>query len=518
MLAAAFVALPRLLARAGTWGHPQRRSDDKGKRTLIVGAGTTGKQVTKELFASTRLGMLPIGFVDDNKSKHGHMLCDLPVLGSLSDLRELISKHDVAELVIAMPSASGTVIRQVVRAALDSGISTLTVPSLPEIISQKGGGASLREVEIQDLLRRDPIETDMASVAALATGETVLITGAGGSIGSELCRQLGRLAPTKLVVLGHGENSIFDIYHELRESFPDVKIVPVIADVRDRDRMMQVVTACRPHAVFHAAAHKHVPLMEDNVVEAVTNNVTGTRNTVDASLAADVQHFVLVSTDKAVRPTSVMGASKRVAEQIVQHAATKHDRNFVSVRFGNVLGSRGSVVPMFMRQIRAGGPVTVTHPEMQRFFMTIPEAVQLILQAGALGRGGEVFVLDMGEPVKVVDLATDLIRLSGLEPGQDIKIQFCGIRPGEKLYEEMFFSAEHVMPTVHPKVLRARNGLLAEGTMRKIDALAKSALNGDGEEEIRKLLRELVPDFQPHGPPTPRDTATPHREFTAAIA
>lgn len=517
MLAGAFVALPRLLARAGTWGHAQRRRDDKAKRTIIVGAGTTGKQVTKELFASARLGMLPIGFVDDNKAKHGHMLCDLPILGSLADLRALISRHDVAELVIAMPSATGTVVRQVVRAALDSGISTLTVPSLPEIISQ-GSTASLREVEIQDLLRRDIVETDLASVAALATGETVLITGAGGSIGSELCRQLGRLAPTKLVVLGHGENSIFDIYHELREGFPDVQIVPVIADVRDRDRMMKALAAYRPHAVFHAAAHKHVPLMEDNVVEAVTNNVTGTRNTVDAALAAGVNHFVLVSTDKAVRPTSVMGASKRVAEQIVQHAATRHDRNFVSVRFGNVLGSRGSVVPMFMRQIRAGGPVTVTHPEMQRFFMTIPEAVQLILQAGALGRGGEVFVLDMGEPVKVVDLATDLIRLSGLEPGHDIKIQFCGIRPGEKLYEEMFFSAEHVLPTDHPKVLRARNGLLAEGTMRKIDVLAKSALEGYAEEEIRRLLRELVPDFQPHGPPTPRDNATPHREFTAAIA
>jgi FlaA1/EpsC-like NDP-sugar epimerase len=518
MLASGFVALPRVLIRTGVGGHPQRRKDDRAKRTLVVGAGTAGKQVAKELFANSRLGMLPIGFVDDDVAKLGHMLYDLPVLGPLADIRQIIGKHDVAEIVIAMPSAAGTVVRQVVRAALDSGISTLTVPSLPEIISQKGSSASLREVEIQDLLRRDPVETDLASVAALATGETVLITGAGGSIGSELCRQLGRLAPTKLVVLGHGENSIFDIYHELREGFPDVKIVPVIADVRDRDRMMKVMEVYRPHAVFHAAAHKHVPLMEDNVVEAITNNVTGTRNTVDAAIAAGIHHFVLISTDKAVRPTSVMGASKRVAEQIVQHAATKHDRNFVSVRFGNVLGSRGSVVPMFMRQIRAGGPVTVTHPEMQRFFMTIPEAVQLVLQAGALGRGGEVFVLDMGEPVKVVDLATDLIRLSGLEPGQDIKIEFIGIRPGEKLYEEMFFTAEHVLPTEHPKVLRARNGLLAEGTTRKIDALAKGALASENEDTLRKLLRELVPDFQPHGPPSPRDRATPHREFTAAIA
>ena len=518
MLAGAFVAFPRLLARTGTWGHPLRRRDDKAKRTLVVGAGNTAKQVTKELLGNSHLGMVPIGFVDDNFAKHGNMLCDLPVLGPLSSIRELIAKHDIAEIVIAMPSASGTVIRQVVRAALDSGISTLTVPSLPEILSQKGNSASLREVEIQDLLRRDPVETDMASVAALATGETVLITGAGGSIGSELCRQLGRLAPTRLVLLGHGENSIFDIYHELRETFPDVDIVPVIADVRDRDRMFKIMALHRPHAVFHAAAHKHVPLMEDNFVEAITNNVTGTRNTVDAALAAGIERFVFISTDKAVRPTSVMGASKRVAEQIVQHAAAKNERNFVSVRFGNVLGSRGSVVPMFMRQIQRGGPVTVTHPEMQRFFMTIPEAVQLVLQAGALGRGGEVFVLDMGEPVKVVDLATDLIRLSGLEPGHDIKIQFTGIRPGEKLYEEMFFSAENVLPTDHPKVLRARNGLLADGTMRKIDTLAKCALAGRDDDELRELLRELVPDFQPHGPPLRRDPAATDREFTASIA
>lgn len=518
MLASAFVALPRLLARAGTWGHPQRRRDDQSKRTLVVGAGMTAKQVTKELLANPRLGMIPIGFVDDDPAKHRHMLCDLPVLGALSDIRTLIARHDVAEVVIAMPSASGAVVRQVVRSALDAGISTLTVPSLPEIISKKGNSASLREVEIQDLLRRDPVETDMASVAALATGETVLITGAGGSIGSELCRQLGRLAPTKLVLLGHGENSIFDIYHEMRETFPDVEIVPVIADVRDRARMTTIFARCRPHAVFHAAAHKHVPLMEDNLVEAITNNVAGTRNTVDAAVAAGVSRFVLVSTDKAVRPTSVMGASKRVAEQIVQYAATRHNKNFVSVRFGNVLGSRGSVVPSFLRQIRAGGPVTVTHPEMQRFFMTIPEAVQLVLQAGALGRGGEVFVLDMGEPVKVVDLATDLIRLSGLEPGRDIKIQFTGIRPGEKLYEEMFFSAENVLPTDHPKVLRARNGLLADGTMRKIEVLAKAAEAGHEDEPLRELLRQLVPDFQPHGPPTRRDGAAADRELTVSIA
>jgi len=335
------------------------------------------------------------------------------------------------------------------------------------------------------LLRRDAVETDLAAVAELATSETVLITGAGGSIGAELCRQLARLAPARLVLLGHGENSIFDIFQELTLSFPDVDIMPVIADIRDRNRIFHIFQQHRPHAVFHAAAHKHVPLMEDNVL--------------DAAIETNVQHFVLVSTDKAVRPTSVMGATKRIAEQLVQHAATKHHRNFVSVRFGNVLGSRGSVVPTFLRQIRAGGPVTVTHPEMRRYFMTIPEAVQLVLQAGALGRGGEVFVLDMGEQIRVVDIATDLIRLSGLEVGADIEIKFTGVRPGEKLYEEMFFTAENVLPTDHPKVLRARNGLLADGTIRRIEALTRSTDSGRPEDEIRKLLQTLVPDFHPHG-------------------
>jgi FlaA1/EpsC-like NDP-sugar epimerase len=333
----------------------------------------------------------------------------------------------------------------------------------------------------------------------MATGETVLITGAGGSIGSEMCRQLARLAPSRLILLGHGENSIFDIRQELCEAHADIKIIPVIADVRDAARMLSVFRTYRPHAVFHAAAHKHVPLMEDNVVEAITNNVAGTLNVVDAALDTGVDHFVLISTDKAVRPTSVMGATKRIAELIVQHAALKHDRNFVSVRFGNVLGSRGSVVPTFMRQIRAGGPVTVTHPEMQRYFMTIPEAVQLVLQAGALGRGGEVFLLDMGEPIKIVDIATDLIRLSGLSVGTDIEIRFTGMRSGEKLYEEMFFSAENVISTHHPKVLRARNGILPEGTMRRVDALTRAALSlGLGDDELRQQLRDLVPDFHPH--------------------
>jgi len=498
LLTGALITFPRLMVRI-TRQRFRRRRDDVGKRVLIAGAGDAGKLVVKELFATSQLGLEPIGFVDSDATKHGHMLAGLPVFGPLAHIPEIVERYGVAEIIIAMPSAPGTVIRQVVRAALSCGIPTRTVPSLPEIISRQGNATGLREVQIEDLLRRDAVETDLAAVAELATSETVLITGAGGSIGSELCRQLARLAPSRLIVLGHGENSIFDIFQELSLSFPDVEILPVIADVRDRSRIYRIFQYYRPHAVFHAAAHKHVPLMEDNVLEAVTNNVSGTKNVVDAAIETNVQHFVLISTDKAVRPTSVMGATKRIAEQLVQHAASKHHRNFVSVRFGNVLGSRGSVVPTFLRQIRAGGPVTVTHPEMRRYFMTIPEAVQLVLQAGALGRGGEVFVLDMGEQIRIVDIATDLIRLSGLEVGADVEIKFTGVRPGEKLYEEMFFTAENVLPTDHPKVLRARNGLLAEGTVKRMDALMRATDAGRPDEEIRKLLQTLVPDFHPHG-------------------
>ena len=521
-LTTAFAALPRLLARTVRMHNPRRRRNDPGRPALIVGAGDTGKLVAKELLANPKLGLDPVGFVDDDPAKQNHMLLELPIMGPLSSIKAVVEQHGISELIIAMPSARGDVVRKVVRAGLDCGVSTLTVPSLPELISAKTNGTSLREVEIQDLLRRDPIETDLAAVAELVTGETVLVTGAGGSIGSELCRQIARLAPARLVLLGHGENSIFDILHEIRADFPDVTVLPVIADVRDRKRIAAVFRQHRPHAVFHAAAHKHVPLMEENVIEAITNNIFGTINVVDAALDTSCTHFVFISTDKAVRPTSVMGATKRVAELIVQHAAVKYDRNFVSVRFGNVLGSRGSVVPTFLRQIRAGGPVTITHPEMQRYFMTIPEAVQLVLQAGALGRGGEVFLLDMGEPIRIVDIATDLIRLSGLTVGNDIEIKFTGMRPGEKLYEEMFFSAENVLTTDHPKVLRARNGILPEGVMRRIEALTRAAQEEHPDEELRKLLRTLVPDFHPHPMPPISSAPTPSKanenEAPAALA
>lgn len=494
-LSAGAVALPRLFIRL-LGRRTQWRRLEAARRVLIVGAGAAGEVIVKELLSHPQLGLNPIGFVDDDRSKHGHRLCDLPVHGSLSAIKDLVLRYDVEEVIIAMPRAPGAVVREVVRAAMEAGVKTRTVPGIFDIISGRVAVASLRQVEIQDLLRREPIQTDLEQVRVLATGETVLVTGAGGSIGAELCRQLARLEPAQVLVLGHGENSIFDVMAELNEHYPNIDAVPIIGDVRDRERMRLVFERYRPYSVFHAAAHKHVPLMEENMAEAVTNNVLGTRNIAELSAECGVEHLVLISTDKAVRPTNVMGATKRVAEQIVQEIAEIHCRNFVAVRFGNVLGSRGSVVPTFLRQIQAGGPVTVTHPEMRRYFMTIPEAVQLVLQAGAIGKGGEVFVLDMGEPVKILDLATDLIRLSGLEVGNDIEIRFTGTRPGEKLYEELFFDSESALPTGHPKVLRAKNGVLPIGLSTVVDLLVDGARAGWSDEQLRNLLVRLVPDFR----------------------
>ena len=497
LLSLGIIAAPRLLARIGGWRAAERGlGQGEQRRTLIAGAGAAGCMIVRELLDNPELGLTPIGFLDDDRRKHGQRLTGLPVFGASGDMARIVEREDIREVIIAMPSARATVIRDVARAALDCGIKARTAPGLTDILAGRVIVNALRQIEIEDLLRRDPIQTNLKEVAKLASGRTVLVTGAGGSIGSELARQIAQLKPATLVILDHAENPIFHVQNELRLRHPGLRIVPVIADVRDRRRMMQVLERHRPFAVFHAAAHKHVPLMEENSIEAVTNNVKGTQNLVDAAVAADVKHLVFISTDKAVRPTSVMGATKRVAEHIVRHAALKHRRNYVAVRFGNVLGSEGSVVPTFMRQIRAGGPVTVTHPEMRRFFMTIPEAVQLVLQAGALGHGGELFMLDMGEMVKIVDLARDLIRLSGLEVGTDIEIRFTGMRPGEKLYEEMFFDHEEATPTGHPKVLRATDHL-PHHQMELIDDLITAAMQGIDDTEIRQRLCRIVPDFTP---------------------
>ncbi|MBA3888916.1 MAG: polysaccharide biosynthesis protein, partial [Gemmatimonadaceae bacterium] len=476
ILTPAVITIPRIVLRS--WARRElngRKSPASGRRALIAGAGDAGGMIAAELLSNPQLGIVPVGFLDDDPFKRGLHLRGLRVFGPLSTLAEHVKRHEVDEVITAMPSAPGAVIRELVKVAATAGVNVRTIPGLYEILSGSKSVSTLRQIEIQDLLRREPIETDLEEVGRMITGRVVLVTGAGGSIGSELCRQIAQLSPARIVALGRGENSVFEILQELQVTYPHIDVAPAIVDVRDERRLDAVFAAHHPHAVFHAAAHKHVPLMEASVDEAILNNVVGTQNVAECCSIYGAERLVLISTDKAVRPTSIMGATKRVAEGVVHAVADREQKNFVSVRFGNVLGSRGSVVPTFMRQIAAGGPVTITDPEMRRYFMTIPEAVQLVLQAAVMGRGGETFVLDMGEPVKIVDLATDLIRLSGLEPGTDVEIKFTGARPGEKLYEELFFGSDVATPTVHPKVLRARDTHFPPSMALMVDRLAEAA-------------------------------------------
>lgn len=494
LLAIAVLAGPRLLARV--LRARVQRAPGARVNAIAVGAGAAGQLIARELKNSARSHCDIVAFVDDDPEKRGKYLHGIRVEGKIADLPRLIELHDAKEVILAIPTARGTMVRRIVEMARVAGANVRTVPNMSDLVSGRVTINQLRPVEIQDLLRRDPIVTDPAVVQEQIEGQVVLVTGAGGSIGSELCRQIAGHRPSLLVALDHSENQVFEIENELRSRWHDVKLAPVIADVRDSSRLERVFEQYRPHTVFHAAAHKHVPLMEGNVVEAVTNNVMGTRNVVDMALQVGTQHFVLVSTDKAVRPTSVMGATKQIAELIVRRAAARAHRHFVAVRFGNVLGSRGSVLPTFLRQIAAGGPLTITHPEIRRYFMTIPEAVQLVLQAGALGEGGELFVLDMGEPVKIVDLARDLLRLSGLEEGQDIDIQFTGLRPGEKLFEEVLFGDEDVRQTAHPKVIRVLASEPPATVESRIDDLIRLVALSPGEEaRIRQSIIDLVPDF-----------------------
>jgi FlaA1/EpsC-like NDP-sugar epimerase len=506
LLAAAIMAFPRIAVRFAARNPITTRRAQH--RAIIIGAGNLGQSILRDLSQSSSLhsNILPVAFIDDDPHKIGQMLGGLTVVGAVTGLGAAIETWQASEVIIAVPGAKGAFIRKVVEATAPYGITPRIVPGVRDLIDGRIGALGLRKVAIEDLLRRDPVTTDLAAVAELIRGKIVLVTGAGGSIGSELCRQIAPLGPAKLVILDHSENQVFDIHNELLKSFPKVAFEPVIADLRQSRRLGRVFDRHCPDTIFHAAAHKHVPLMEENVVEAITNNILGTKNVIEAATACDVQTFVLISTDKAVRPTSVMGCSKRVAEQVVRAAAQATGRNFLSVRFGNVLGSRGSVIPTFLRQIEAGGPVTVTHPDMRRFFMTIPEAVQLVLQAGALGKSGELFALDMGEPIRIMDLARDLIRLSGLEEGVDVDITYSGVRPGEKLYEEVFFGHEAVTPTAHPKVLRSPADPVSLATADLIETLIQSALSEpDDWDALRLQLRALVPDFHVPLPPPPAD-------------
>jgi FlaA1/EpsC-like NDP-sugar epimerase len=490
----------RLLAESSTSssigiiGHSRRK-----KWVLVIGGGDAGAMVVRELQKNPQLNMKPIGFLDDDPSKKDSKIHGVPVLAPLDQIDTILETRHVDEVIIAIPSASGKVLRKVTHVCRQRNVAFRTMPGLYELLGGAVSVSRLREVDIPDLLRREPVNMKAESMGEALHDRIIMVTGAGGSIGLELCRQIAQHNPDKLLILGHGENSIFSALLILKENFPALEIVPLIADVRDQPRLSVIFERWQPEVVFHTAAHKHVPLMESNIEEAITNNILGTQNIVKQALAHEVQRLVMISTDKAIRPVNVMGATKRIAEMLVLDAANRYKGSFTVVRFGNVLGSRGSVVPRFKRQIASGGPVTVTHPEMKRYFMTIPEAVHLVLQASAMSEGGENFILDMGKPVRILDLAEDLIRLSGLEPGKDIDIVFSGIRPGEKLSEDLWDKGFAYSQTAHPDIHRvdSEEVLSSHELATLVDNLIRLAQEGK-PEAIQELLSETIPGADIH--------------------
>ncbi|XKH50443.1 polysaccharide biosynthesis protein [Chryseomicrobium palamuruense] len=422
------------------------------KRTLIVGAGSAGMMVARQLLKNYDTPLFPVAFVDDDKNKAGLEILGLSVLYDTKQIKEHVVNNEIEQIIIAVPSADKSTLTVLKQLSVDTGVKVQAMPLIEDLLTGKVSVSDIKDVKIEDLLGREEVQLDLNAISEKLTDKTILVTGAGGSIGSEICRQVMRFNPKQLLLLGHGENSIYLIDMELREKVPQgTEIIPVIADVQDRERIFAIMEEYKPDVIYHAAAHKHVPLMEANPLEAVKNNIYGTKNVAEAADTFGIGYFVLVSTDKAVNPPNVMGATKRFAEMIVQNLAKTSKTKFAAVRFGNVLGSRGSVVPLFKKQIAAGGPITVTDPEMTRYFMTIPEASRLVIQAGTLAKGGEVFVLDMGEPVKIVDLAKNVIQLSGYSV-EDIGIKFSGIRPGEKMYEELLDPAEIQEGFIFPKI------------------------------------------------------------------
>jgi len=470
------------------------------ERILIVGAGDAGEVISREIIRRPDLGEL-VGFADDDKDKVGKRIHNRKVLGNIEGINDILEKEQVSTIIIAIPAASGKQIRRIVNNIKNKEVKIKTLPGLYELVDGKVSVSRIRSIRIEDLLGREPVDLNLEEISGYLEGKRVMVTGGGGSIGGELARQICRFGPRSLILLDHSENGLFHINLELERKWSGVEIGLVVADIRDRDKMDKIFKRYRPEVVFHAAAHKHVPMMEFHPDEAVMNNIIGTKNVAELAEMYGTERVVMISTDKAINPTSVMGASKRVAEMVVKDLANKNKTKFVAVRFGNVLESNGSVVPMFKQQIAEGGPVTVTDREVKRYFMTLPEASQLVIQAGALGKGGEVFVLDMGKPVKVLDMAEELIRLSGLEVGEDIEIKIVGLRPGEKMFEEILTEEERsgvLGDSGHEKIFIAKvEEVEGEKLKKDIEELRVLAKEMDNEGVVRKL-QEMVPSYQPN--------------------
>jgi FlaA1/EpsC-like NDP-sugar epimerase len=489
------------------------KSSERRRRVLVLGAGDAGEMLMREITRTYAHRYEPVGFLDDARAKQNERIHGVPVIGIIDDVVLLAKREQIDEIILAIPTMTGPEMRRIVELCRPTEASLRTLPGVDSLIDGRVTVSQLAEVAIEDLLGRAPVTLDAEAVQAFLRDRIVLVTGAGGSIGSELCKQICRFGPKRLILVEQAENSLFEVHRALLAEFPNVAVTPCIADICDSRRLESIFERERPAVVFHAAAHKHVPMMESNAGEAIKNNVFGTKKLADAADRFGVEFFVMVSTDKAVNPTSVMGVSKRTAEIYVQALSQRSSTQFVTVRFGNVLGSAGSVIPIFKQQIAAGGPVMVTHPEMKRYFMTIPEACQLILQAGTMGRGGEIFVLDMGEPVKIVDLARDLIRLSGYTPDEDIAIEFSGIRPGEKLFEELSFDAENATKTRHPKIFVGTFRPYAWDAVERGLARLHALSEGSAPHAIRAAFQELVPEYVPPEPsagaPRPDTRETP---------
>jgi len=467
------------------------------RRCLILGAGDTGEALLREILRMSVERYRVVGFLDDNPNKIGSLIHGVPVLGRLEDTHDLCEKHQIDELLFAMPRAPQRVFRRIVEQCKGLNVRFRTIPAMEQVIEGQVTVSQIRDVDIKDLLGREQVELDEAKISAALEGQRVVVTGAGGSIGSEICRQVLRYRPERLILIEQAENNLFEVDREFQTIAPEIDRICYVADICDASRIEQILTIEQPDVVFHAAAHKHVPMMEINVGESIKNNILGTKTIADAAKRHRVHRFVMISTDKAVNPTSVMGCTKRIAEMYIQQLRQGGSTQFMTVRFGNVLGSSGSVVPIFARQIVAGGPVTVTDPAMTRYFMTIPEASQLVLQAGVIGQDGDIFVLDMGGPVKIVDLAHEMITLSGLRPGEDIEIVFTGVRPGEKLYEELSIKGEDMGPTDHEKIYVWRNRKEDwDKVYRQIDGILAVA-DTLPPKELKAKLSEIVPNYQP---------------------